>query len=168
MRTIMLVATTLVLVAPLGAQGRGRNTNGVPPGFRPPPGLCRVWIDGVPPGHQPGVTSCVTALATVPSNGRVIFGDQTTARRYGKGYTVRRVTGVGTIFTRRLYDDNGDYVLQRLRRESNGTYTLLSSTILDRATRTVVSGDDDNDGGARGHGNGHGNGRGNGKGHGKH
>jgi hypothetical protein len=132
MRTIMLVIATLTLAAPLGAQGRGRNTNGVPPGFRPPSGLCRVWIDGVPPGHQPGVTSCGAALATVPSNGRVIFGDQLTASRY----THRQISvRAGTIITRRLYNDDGDFVLQRLRGNANGTYTVLSSTVIDRAPR---------------------------------
>ena len=67
--------------APLAAQGRGRGNGGVPPGQRPPAGMCRVWIDGMPPGHQPRPTDCSTAVATVPRNGRVIWGDQTTSQR---------------------------------------------------------------------------------------
>ncbi|MGD2069431.1 MAG: hypothetical protein PVI57_12210 [Gemmatimonadota bacterium] len=30
----------------------------VPPGHRPPPGLCRVWFPGRPPGHQPPPRPC--------------------------------------------------------------------------------------------------------------
>ena len=47
----------------------------VPPGHRPPPGMCRIWIDNVPPGHQPAPTDCATAVRTRPANGRVIYGD---------------------------------------------------------------------------------------------
>jgi hypothetical protein len=46
----------------------------VPPGQRPPAGMCRVWIEGVPPGRQPAVTDCVTARATAPLNSRIIYG----------------------------------------------------------------------------------------------
>ena len=46
----------------------------VPPGHRPPPGLCRIWIDGVPPGRQPRPTSCSYAEAYRPANARVIYG----------------------------------------------------------------------------------------------
>ena len=47
----------------------------VPAGHRPPPGLCRVWIDGVPPGRQPRATDCRTAERQRPRNARVIYGD---------------------------------------------------------------------------------------------
>lgn len=46
----------------------------VPPGQRPPAGMCRVWIEGVPPGRQPRVTDCATARATAPLNSRIIYG----------------------------------------------------------------------------------------------
>ena len=73
--TVLAMIATLA-AAPLGAQGRGRNTDGVPPGQRPPAGMCRIWIDGVPSGQQPAPTDCATAIRNRPSNGRVIFGDQ--------------------------------------------------------------------------------------------
>jgi hypothetical protein len=83
MRAMMTLAALAALGAalPASAQGRGRGNGGVPPGQRPPAGMCRVWIDGLPPGHQPRPTDCSTAVATVPSNGRVIWGDQTASQR---------------------------------------------------------------------------------------
>jgi hypothetical protein len=70
-----VLAATLA-VAPLGAQSlKGRGQDGVPDGHRPPPGMCRIWIDGVPPGQQPAPTDCATAVRNRPANGRVIFGD---------------------------------------------------------------------------------------------
>jgi hypothetical protein len=72
---IALVA--LAVAAPLSAQGRDRNRapDDIPAGHRPPPGMCRVWVDGVPPGQQPAPTDCKTAIRNRPPNGRVIFGD---------------------------------------------------------------------------------------------
>jgi hypothetical protein len=73
--TIALLA--LALAGPLSAQGRGRDKgpDDIPAGYRPPPGMCRVWVDGVPPGQQPAPTDCRTAIRNRPRNGRVIFGD---------------------------------------------------------------------------------------------
>jgi hypothetical protein len=84
------IAATAALAAPLAAQGRGRNVDGIPPGQRPPPGMCRIWIDGVPPGRQPRATDCSTAERNRPANARVIYGDNT---RSGRGD---------------IYDRNGD------------------------------------------------------------
>jgi hypothetical protein len=53
----------------------------VPEGHRPPPGMCRIWIDGVPPGQQPAPTDCATAVRNRPSNGRVIWGEDPATRR---------------------------------------------------------------------------------------
>ena len=78
------LAGLVAFAAPLGAQGRGRNTNGVPPGQRPPAGMCRIWVDGVPPGQQPAPTDCVSAVRNRPSNGRVIFGDESASP--GRGF----------------------------------------------------------------------------------
>ena len=81
------VLATALVAAPLGAQSfreqGGRGDDGVPPGHRPPPGMCRIWIDGVPPGQQPAPTDCATAVRNRPANGRVIFGDD--AAKSGKG-----------------------------------------------------------------------------------
>lgn len=65
----------------------GRRGSKVPPGHRPPPGMCRVWIDGVSPGHQPEATDCASARvqsARIP-NSRVIYGDDASFPGKGKG-----------------------------------------------------------------------------------
>ena len=43
--------------------------------FRPPPGMCRIWLDKVPARQQPAPTDCRTAVHDKPTNGKVIFGD---------------------------------------------------------------------------------------------
>jgi len=48
---------------------------GIPPAYRPPQGMCRIWIDGVPPDQQPAPTDCVSAVRNRPVNGTVIYGD---------------------------------------------------------------------------------------------
>lgn len=47
----------------------------VPPAYRPPAGMCRIWIEGVPASQQPAPTDCVTAVRNRPVNGKVIFGE---------------------------------------------------------------------------------------------
>ena len=47
----------------------------IPPSERPPPGMCRVWLDKVPATSQPAPTSCAKAIQTHPANGHVIFGE---------------------------------------------------------------------------------------------
>ena len=73
--TALTLILSLALTAPLAAQERGQRGDRVPPGFQPPPGMCRIWLDGVPPGQQPAPTDCPTAVRNRPPNGRVIFGD---------------------------------------------------------------------------------------------
>jgi hypothetical protein len=68
-----------------------RKSDHIPPGQRPPAGMCRVWIDGVPPGQQPAPTDCQTAVATKPANARVLFGgDGTSFPGKGKGKLDKR------------------------------------------------------------------------------
>lgn len=43
---------------------------------RPPPGMCRIWVDGVPANQQPAPTDCATAVRNRPEHGRVIFGSE--------------------------------------------------------------------------------------------
>jgi hypothetical protein len=84
----LLAGAALILAfhsAPALAQGRpipvkakivpSRTTIPLPPGFAPPSGMCRVWIDGVPAEQQPAPTDCATAVKNRPLNGKVIFSD---------------------------------------------------------------------------------------------
>jgi hypothetical protein len=111
----LAIAATAALAAPLAAQGRGRNVDGIPPGQRPPPGMCRIWIDGVPPGRQPRATDCGTAERNRPANARVIYGDNTRSGIYDRGDIYDR-NGDGRIDNRDgvygrdgdIYDRNGD------------------------------------------------------------
>jgi hypothetical protein len=47
----------------------------VPPGFFPPAGMCRIWINDVPAAQQPAPTDCASAVRNRPTNGKVLFGD---------------------------------------------------------------------------------------------
>ena len=75
MRTAALSLILLALVAGTSeAQGRGRNSQGIPPGQMPPAGQCRVWYEGVPPGRQPRAMDCRDAerIASRDRGARVI------------------------------------------------------------------------------------------------
>jgi hypothetical protein len=93
--------------------------------------MCRIWIDGVPPGHQPAPTDCATAAARVPPNGRIIYGDQTSAvnrdpRRdvydqSGRVYDPRRTDPAGrVIYDPRRVDPNGQIIYDPRRADPNG------------------------------------------------
>jgi hypothetical protein len=68
---------------------------GVPSGYLPGPGACRVWYDGRPPGHQPPATSCPDAerVAARDRAARVIYGGdrQSWNDRVGDDWTPRAV-----------------------------------------------------------------------------
>ncbi|MGI8496782.1 MAG: hypothetical protein ACR2OG_04255 [Gemmatimonadaceae bacterium] len=68
---LMASAESLHAQAPTPAPAGER----VSAGDRPPPGMCRIWIDGVPADHQPAPTDCATAIRRRPNNARVLFGD---------------------------------------------------------------------------------------------
>jgi hypothetical protein len=90
-KRIMLVLAVAVAgaSAPLGAQGKSfaPKNDQVPAAYRPPPGMCRIWLEGVPPAQQPAPTDCATAVRNRPSNGRVIFGDDYRAKDVRKDET---------------------------------------------------------------------------------
>jgi len=109
MRASSVILTIEVLGAVAGtasAQGRsrGRDTDNIPPGHRPPAGMCRIWIDGVPPGHQPAPTDCQTAVRNQPRNSRIIWGDNTNQRE------------------RNVYNDGNDRNDRSDRRDSRRDY----------------------------------------------
>jgi hypothetical protein len=68
---------------PRPTQQRGGQTV-VPPGFFPPAGMCRIWINDVPASQQPAPTDCASAVRNRPSNARVLFGDESPKNKKGK------------------------------------------------------------------------------------
>ena len=73
LRTLLLTfACSAGLAASAHAQKGGDD---VPKEYRPPAGMCRIWLEKVPAKQQPAPTDCPTAVRNRPSNGRVIFGD---------------------------------------------------------------------------------------------
>ena len=69
---------------PATQQSRSLREQIVPPGFFPPTGMCRIWINGVPAGQQPAPTDCASAVRNRPANGRVLFGDDPPKAKKGK------------------------------------------------------------------------------------
>lgn len=76
------LACTVGLAGVAHAQKRG--DDGVPKAYRPPPGMCRIWLEKVPAKQQPAPTECPTAVRNRPPNGKVIFGDDY-VEKSGKG-----------------------------------------------------------------------------------
>jgi hypothetical protein len=72
LRTVLLA---LACSAGLAGTARAQKSDDVPKAYRPPPGMCRIWLEKVPPKQQPAPTDCPTAVRNKPSNGRVLFGD---------------------------------------------------------------------------------------------
>ena len=67
---------TLVCSAGLAGVAHAQQRSGdVPKEYRPPKGMCRIWLDDVPAKQQPAPTDCPTAVRNRPSNGKVVFGD---------------------------------------------------------------------------------------------
>ena len=94
--TAITLIASLLLAAPAGAQvlrGQEKEREGdtVPAAYRPPAGMCRIWVEKVPAAQQPAPTDCATAIRNRPANGRVLFGDD-----YAKGDSRREVPKVGT------------------------------------------------------------------------
>lgn len=77
-RRLLTLAAGLALTASAhvaGAQSRDRGKDDVPRDRRPPPGLCRIWLDNVPASQQPAPTDCATAVRNRPEGAKVIFPD---------------------------------------------------------------------------------------------
>jgi hypothetical protein len=67
---------TLVCSAGLAGTAHAQQKEGeVPKEYRPPKGMCRIWLNDVPAKQQPAPTDCPTAVRNRPSNGKVVFGD---------------------------------------------------------------------------------------------
>lgn len=67
---------SLCAAASAGAQQQGAGKSGeVPEQYKPPKGMCRIWLKDVPPAQQPAPTDCAAAVKKVPANGRVVWGD---------------------------------------------------------------------------------------------
>ncbi len=68
----------------LTSTGRREAAQDIPREYRPPRGMCRIWIEGVPADKQPAPTDCATAVKNKPRNGRVIFGEDAKAENDGE------------------------------------------------------------------------------------
>jgi hypothetical protein len=76
---ILMLASAVPLAAQNASSEGGRDpadTGDVPADHRPPPGMCRIWIDGVPAARQPAPTDCSTAIRRRPPNAKVVFGKE--------------------------------------------------------------------------------------------
>jgi hypothetical protein len=74
--SILAMVLSLGAAASAGAQqSAGRQSTEIPAAYRPPKGMCRIWLKDVPPAQQPAPTDCASAVKNTPQNGRVIFGD---------------------------------------------------------------------------------------------
>jgi hypothetical protein len=82
---------------------QGRRDQVVPPGFFPPAGMCRIWINGVPAGQQPAPTDCASAVRNRPTNARVLFGDESPKAKKGKSDKGKSTTDdLVDLITRRI------------------------------------------------------------------
>jgi hypothetical protein len=66
------------------SQQQPRRDQAVPPGFYPPAGMCRIWINGVPAAQQPAPTDCASAVRNRPANGKVLFGEDRSKSKKSK------------------------------------------------------------------------------------
>jgi hypothetical protein len=85
-------------------QSQPRRDQIVPPGFFPPAGMCRIWLNDVPPGQQPAPTDCASAVRNRPANGKVLFGDEPKSKK-GKSDKKGQSSSAGEIIdliTRRI------------------------------------------------------------------
>lgn len=62
-------------IRPLPLTSNRRAADTIPSEYKPPAGMCRVWLDGVPAAQQPAPTDCPSATQKKPANARVIYGE---------------------------------------------------------------------------------------------
>ena len=76
MKRIGLIGLLMIgAAAQAAAQQSTATKEEIPAQYKPPKGMCRIWLNDVPPPQQPAPTDCATAVKKVPTNGRVVFGD---------------------------------------------------------------------------------------------
>ncbi|MEP6731482.1 MAG: hypothetical protein ABJE10_12620 [bacterium] len=74
--TFLALACSVSLAGAAHAQqSQPQSADSVPKAYRPPAGMCRIWLDKVPAKQQPAPTDCPTAVKNKPNNGKVLFGD---------------------------------------------------------------------------------------------
>ncbi len=81
---LVLSASVAIGVMPMSnvsGQARPSKTDSIPAAFKPPAGMCRVWVDGVPASSQPAATDCASAVRNKPANARVIYGEEANKAR---------------------------------------------------------------------------------------
>lgn len=82
MRKTMLVVLSAAALGTVSGAGRlgaqpkqQKDSEQIPREYRPPAGMCRIWVEGVPAAQQPAPTDCPSAVKNKPANGRVIYGE---------------------------------------------------------------------------------------------
>jgi len=93
--SIVVLGGSLVLgfarpaVAQLPLLPKPAKADTIPSAYRPPSGMCRVWIDGVPATQQPAPTDCGSAVRNKPANGRVIYSDDANRKTQSPEFPVK-------------------------------------------------------------------------------
>lgn len=82
LRTALLALACSASLA--GAAHAQQGKEEVPKDYRPPKGMCRIWLEKVPARQQPAPTDCPTAVRNRPSNGKVLFGDDYNGAQKGE------------------------------------------------------------------------------------
>ena len=77
---ITLVCSASMAGVAHAQHGGGKGEEEIPKAYRPPPGMCRIWLEKVPAKQQPAPTDCPTAVRNRPPNAMVIFGYDYTDR----------------------------------------------------------------------------------------
>lgn len=119
--TLALAAVAQPIRAAGAQQGSGRDNDDIPSAYRPPAGMCRIWIEGVPPAQQPAPTDCPTAVRNRPSNGRVVFGESTKPGRSPGGLTGWKHGGKDNLNRPDSDGDRSERGRGESGRESGGT-----------------------------------------------